>query len=187
MKRMVIPFVPSMGLILLTTLSCSGPKGIFSGSGNPTATNAFVPIEPTPPAQFESPTNSFSSATEYPIPVVFSDTDCAFGGLPVSRAFPWGESLECRYDWAGINVDDNQLGFQVTRFYHMEVWDNQFKEDREELRVEYLDPPADQAVKEYLDDADAYGFMTTRPGWTRDNQDISACGYGKAEELYAGD
>ena len=98
---------------------------------------------------------------------------------------PWGESLECRYDWSGLNIDDNKLGFVIARINHPDDWDDHFIKDQEDIFNEYQyssDPNA--VVNEFVTGADAYGVLVTQAGYSRDDQPIERCGAGKLEMSY---
>jgi hypothetical protein len=187
MNRMLkSPFLLGWVLMMLAAPACQiTPASDQDVPREPTTVS--LP-EPTQPVGSLPPTaTTVGSSSEYQTPVTFSEADCACGGLAVSKAFPWGESIECRYDWSGANVDDNRLGFQLARDYHVEQWNEKFARDSEDMKAEYFGGWENQVVNEFLNAQDAYGFMTTRKGWSRDDVEIATCGFGKSEELYAGE
>lgn len=183
MNRLRIPrLLVGLTVWMLAALACQlTPR---AASDVPQAPTTITLSMPTQPAGSTAP---MATSEGYQTPVEFSEADCACGGLTVSKAFPWGESIECRYDWSGANVDDNKLGFQLTRDYHVEQWNERFSRDSEDLKAEYSGGWENQVVNEFMSSQDAYGFMTTRKGWSRDNVEIAVCGFGKSEELYAGE
>lgn len=187
MNRLRIPqLLFGLAVLMLAAGSClPGPIATSDGLKEPTA---FNPPVATQQNSADMPiATSVGAGSAAQTPVTFSEADCACGGLTVSKAFPWGESLECRYDWSGANVDDNKLGFQLTRDYHVEAWNEKFTRDTEDLKAEYSGGEADQVVNEFLNGQDANGFMATRKGWSRNDVKIAVCGFGKSEELYAGE
>jgi len=183
LKR-ILPLLIGLAAMGLASLACVLTPNLASNApAEETSSNPPEATQPSAAGQVTATTSGSGRQT----PVQFSEADCACGGLTVSKAFPWGESIECRYDWSGANVDDNKLGFQLTRDYHVEQWNDRFTRDREDLKVEFSDGTSDQVVSEFLNAQDAYGFMTTRTGWSRHNVEIPVCGFGKSEELYAGE
>ncbi|MEN6571215.1 MAG: hypothetical protein ABFD24_05165 [Anaerolineaceae bacterium] len=180
------PLLIGLAVLMVAAVSCVPPPGTASDvPTEPTAsTLSFATQSTTGEIPLATSAGTTSAAQS---PVVFSEADCACGGLTVSKAFPWGESIECRYDWSGANVDDNLLGFQLTRDYHVEQWNERFSRDSEDLKAEFSGGDESQVVNEFLTGQDAYGFMTTREGSSRDNVAIAVCGFGKSEEQYAGE
>lgn len=181
----------SFAVIALAASSCVLAPALDQASGNgvaPTSdTGNFTMVAPTNSiATMEAHTSQVQATSSFKNAVQFSEADCACGGLTVSSAEPWGEYLECRYDWSGKNIDDNQLGFVVNRINHPDDWNRQFESDKQDIfnEVGYSSDP-NAVVNPFLDEAGAYGVMVTETRYSRDGNPIDNCGVGKSEMSYA--
>lgn len=173
------------GLILLVSLSCQ-LSGSNSGGKAPTA--AVQSTEGETIATVQPGEMATAAGVQVQNPVEFIETDCACGDLKVSKAFPWGESLECRYDWAGANVDDNLLGFQLSRIYHLDEWNSNFEREKDDLKNEVqYGITQNPEVNVFMEGQYAYGIMRSEPGYAKNDQPVPLCGFGKSTTNYAGD
>jgi hypothetical protein len=117
----------------------------------------------------------------------FTNDSCACPGYTVSDASPVGvEGLTCRYDWAGLNISDNKLGFVVNLYNgnHVDELPPTFTRLKQGLiDGSTMNIYSDQVVQVIYDDAANYAYYITQPGTNDAGQKIPLCGKGHGVHL----
>jgi hypothetical protein len=119
----------------------------------------------------------------------FTNDSCACPGYTVSDAAPFGvEGLTCRYDWAGLNISDNKLGFVVTQYNsnHLDELKPAFTDLKNQLVTdETMNLYSDQALTVVYDDSENYAYFITEPGTNDAGQKVPLCGKGHGVHLWS--
>lgn len=119
----------------------------------------------------------------------FTNDSCTCPGYTISDAAPFGvEGLTCRYDWEGLNISDNKLGFVVTLYNenHLDELKPTFARMKQQLVAEAtMETYSDQVLQVIYDDPENYAYFITQPGTNDAGQKISLCGKGHGVHLWS--
>jgi hypothetical protein len=172
--------------LVLAGLACNAKD--VPGGDVPAAPAANPPEQPADAGAEEEEAAPAEVPAGEPYSGEFLEADCSCAGYEATKVLPWGNSsLSCRYDWSGPNIDGNELGFEVSHYYHVDRLAPDFQQDVQDLTFSAGNQNGKWQTEELRNDEEGFAFLSYGPGGGGKQGDIPLCGNGRGVFVAAGE